>query len=547
MINNISDIIVNNQYNIGQICTKRQCERGLSDKVALRWLDANLTPHDYTFAQLDAASDRCAAMLQSQGFLSGDVLFLFLPKHPELFIALLGALKLQLIVSVLFPNIGEEAIRERLEDSHATGIVTCPLYLRKLAAASKGLPKQRIFLAGDAAATLPEGMLSFDELLAGQAETPFSVAISPPETPSLLHYTSGSTGRPKGVLHTHGGILHQHATTIDILGLTAADRYWCTADQGWITGTTYGVIGPWSAGVTVLHYEGGYNAEQWLTILEREQVTTWYTAPTALRMLMREPPELFRGHSLETLRTIFSVGEPLNPEVIAWARDMLGKQIYDTWFQTETGAIMISNRPGLEVKSGSMGKPVNGIKAAILDDAGTSLPPNRQGQLCLKAGWPSMFVTYLHNAEAYQGKFRDGYYQTGDMAWQDIDGYFWFVGRTDDVINTAGHLVSPFEIESALLELPEVAESAAVGVPDELLYEKVVAYVCLHREIEHTPQLELKIRLHVAKRVASIATPQEVQFVERIPKNRSGKIMRRVLRARYQGLSEGDLSTLEDL
>lgn len=537
--------ILNGNYNIGKLCTEQQCASGYGSKTALHWLGADLTPQTYTFEQLDETSNRCAVMLQSQGFQAGDVLFLFLPKRPELFVALLGALKLRLIVAVLFPNIGEEAIRERLEDSRAAGVITCQGYLRRLAAACKGLQaQQKILVTGDAG-SLPTEMLPFDRLLE-QAEPHFEVAMTPPETPSLLHYTSGSTGRPKGVLHTHGGILHQYATVTEVLGLTAADRYWCTADQGWITGTTYGVIGPWSAGITQVHFEGGYNAEHWLTILEQEQITTWYTAPTALRMLMREPEELFQKHSLAALRTIFSVGEPLNPEVIVWGRTALGKQIYDTWFQTETGAIMIANRPGQHVKPGSMGTPACGIEPAILDDAGNPLPPNQQGQLCLKTGWPSMFVTYLHNQAAYSSKFRNGYYLTGDMAWQDNDGYYWFVGRSDDVINTAGHLVSPFEIESALLELPEIAESAALGIPDELLYEKVVVYICLHQGVEQTPQLALKVRLHVAKRVASIATPQEVCFVERVPKNRSGKIMRRVLRARHLGMPEGDLSTLED-
>lgn len=455
-------IIRDNDYNIGRICTSRQCEAGRGDRVALRWLSADLEPHEYTFAQLNEASDRCASMLQDQGFRPGDVLFLFLPKRPELFISLLGALKLRLIVGVLFPNIGEEAIRDRLEDSRAAGVITCPGYLKRLLAAGKGLlALERLFVAGEVTAPQP-GTLPFNNLLA-HASSVFTGETTQPQTPSLLHYTSGSTGRPKGVLHTHGGVLHQHATTRDVLGLTEQDRYWCTADQGWITGTTYGVIGPWSLGVTQLHFEGGYNAEHWLTILEQERVTTWYTAPTALRMLMREPPELFKGRSLTSLRSIFSVGEPLNPEVISWGRTILGRDIHDTWFQTETGAIMIANRPGTAIKPGSMGKPVSGIEVAVLDEDGRSLPPNQQGELCLKAGWPSMFVAYLHNEDAYRGKFRDGYYRTGDMAVRDDEGYVWFVGRNDDVINTAGHLVSPFEIESALLELPEVAESAAVG------------------------------------------------------------------------------------
>jgi acetyl-CoA synthetase len=361
----------------------------------------------------------------------------------------------------------------------------------------------------------------------------------------VLHYTSGSTGKPKGVLHVHNSIVSHNLTARDVLGLTDKDVYWCTADQGWVTGTTYGITGPLSLGITQVSYLGGYDAETWLNILEQEQVTVMFTAPTALRMLMRDDAESFRRFDLKSLRRIYSVGEPLNPEVIRWGKDVLGKDIYDTWFQTETGAIMISNRPGNEIRPGSMGKTVPGITAAIFDDTGNILPNKTQGELCIKAGWPSMFITYLGNDTAYQQKFRDGYYFSGDRAWQDDDGYFWFIGRSDDVINTAGHLVSPFEVESALLEVEEIAESGVIGVPDDLLFEKVVAFVHLHAQYSFTRELELKIRVYVANRLSSIATPQEIVVIDTIPKNKSGKIMRRVLKARYLGEDAGDISTLE--
>jgi acetyl-CoA synthetase len=348
------------------------------------------------------------------------------------------------------------------------------------------------------------------------------------------------------VLHQHNSILHQNKTTIEILGLKGNDIFWCTADQGWVTGTSYGIIGPWSLGITQVHYGGGYDAEAWFELLDKEEITVWYTAPTALRMLLREEPGIFENYDLSKLRHISSVGEPLNPEVIHWAKRTLGKEIFDTWWQTETGGIMIANRRGVEIRPGSMGKPVTGIEPGILSDDGAQLPVGVQGNLCIKAGWPSMFITYLNKDEAYRSRFRDGWYYTGDTAYRDAEGYYWFMGRSDDVINTAGHLISPFEIESALLEIEEVAESGVIGAPDDLLFEKVVAYVALHDRYQYSQELELKIRLHVTNKLSSIATPQELFFVKSIPKNKSGKIMRRVLKARYQGNDAGDISTLEE-
>jgi acetyl-CoA synthetase len=378
------------------------------------------------------------------------------------------------------------------------------------------------------------------------ASDDFVAQLTSPDTPSVLHYTSGSTGKPKGVLHVHLSILHQSKTATDVLNLTESDIFWCTADQGWVTGTSYGIIGPWSLGVTQIHYGGGYDAKLWFDLLQNEAVTIWYSAPTALRMLMRENAELYKGYELNKLSHIFSVGEPLNPEVITWAQSTLGKNIYDTWFQTETGGIMITNRPGIEIRPGSMGMPLDGIEPAIIAEDGELLDNNKQGNLCIKIGWPSMFVTYLNNKSSYQSKFKNGWYYTGDTAVKDDDGYYWFKGRSDDVINTAGHLISPFEVESALLEVEEVAESGVIGAPDEILYEKVVAFVCLHKQFTWSKDLEVKIRLHISNRASSIATPQEIIIVDSVPKNKSGKIMRRVLKARYLGQDAGDISTLED-
>jgi acetyl-CoA synthetase len=539
------DIIVNGQYNIGHICTRQQCDRGLGDKTAFRWLSALQERTDYTFNDLDRESNKFSNVLHELGFSAGDILFTFLPKLPEQFFCFLGTLKQRIICGTLFSNFGDEAIVDRLGDAGAKGLVTKKSLLKKVIRVRDKLPHLKYIFVVDIEKHQSTDILSYSELMS-KASDDFISPLTAPDTPSVLHYTSGSTGKPKGVLHTHQSVLYQNKTAREVLNLADSDIFWCTADQGWVTGTSYGIIGPWSLGITQIHYGGGYDARLWFDLLEKESVTIWYSAPTAFRMLMRENAELYKGYRLSELRHIFSVGEPLNPEVIKWARATLGKDIYDTWFQTETGGIMIGNRPGIEIRPGSMGTPVDGIEAAVIADNGELLGNNQQGNLCLKRGWPSMFVMYLNNNATYSGKFRKEYYFTGDTAVRDDDGYYWFKGRSDDVINTAGHLISPFEIESALLEIEEVAESGVIGSPDELLFEKVVAFVCLHKGYVWSQELEVKIRLYLSNKVSSIATPQEIVIVDSIPKNKSGKIMRRVLKARYLGQNAGDLSTLEE-
>lgn len=530
--------------NIGYACTAKNCQRSLRQKVAMRWIDAHGNRTDYTFSDLDLESNRFANALTSLGIAKGDIFFTFLPKMPEQFFAFLGVLKLQAICGTLFSNFGEDALLDRLGDSGAIGIITRKSLYKKIARIRDKLPGLKYIILADAEDDSEKDIISYKRIMAEAADS-FEVQPTSPDTPSVLHYTSGSTGKPKGVLHRHASLASQKSTAQDVLGLCEDDIYWCTADQGWVTGISYGIIGPWSLGVTQIHYGGGYDAQEWINLLTHENVTVWYTAPTALRMLMREEESIFTSTNLPDLRAIYSVGEPLNPEVIAWSRRVLKHDIYDTWFQTETGAIMIANRPGLEVRPGSMGKPFNGIEPSILADDGTPLPEGEQGNLCVKSAWPSMFVTYLNNESAYNSKFKSGWYYTGDTARKDSDGYYWFMGRSDDVINTAGHLISPFEVESALLEVEEVAESGVIGAPDDLLFEKVIAFVQLHDRYQPTKDLEIKIRLHVSNRASSIATPQEIIFCDCIPKNKSGKIMRRVLKARYLGEDPGDTSTLE--
>jgi acetyl-CoA synthetase len=535
----------NAQFNIGYLCTGAHCDGGRGDRVAMRWLGPADLRAEYTFADMDRLSNRYANMLETLGLAPGDVAFTYLPKMVEQFLFFLGALKARMVCGTLFSNFGEEALLDRLGDSKAKCVITKQGSLKKLARIRDRLPHLRYVIVADAPVGKPEqGILDLSSLFEGASDR-FDVALTGPDTPSVLHYTSGSTGRPKGVMHRHGSVVSQAGTTRETLGLRSDDVFWCTADQGWVTGTSYGIIGPWALGVTQVHYWGGYDARKWFEVLERERVTVWYSAPTALRMLIREDPEIFRQADLGSLRAIFSVGEPLNPEIIQWGRRALARDIYDTWFQTETGAIMIANRPGLEIKPGSMGKPVGGVEAAIVAEDGRLVHDDSRDILCLRPGWPSMFTGYLGREDAYREKFRHGFYYTGDTAYRDADGYFWFTGRSDDVINTAGHLISPFEVESALLEIEEVAESGVIGAPDDLLFEKVVAFVRLVEGCAPSPELELKIRLWVSNKASSVATPQEIVFCASIPRNKSGKILRRVLKARYLGQDAGDISTME--
>ncbi len=535
--------IINNQYNIAYYCTRHQCDNGNAEKVAFRWISHTGERQDYTFEKLDKESSRYANALLGLGIKKGDIVFTFLPKMPEQFFAFLGALKIQAVAGTLFSNFGEEALTDRIGDSGAKVVVTKKSLLKKLLRALPSLEKLEYIIVVDIEDH--DGKILSAPCLLKSASENFGIPVTSPDTPSVLHYTSGSTGKPKGVQHVHKSILTQSYTALKVLNLKDDDVYWCTADQGWVTGTSYGIIGPWSIGVTQLHYGGAYNAETWMKLLEEEGVTKWYTAPTALRMLMREDANIFRKFSLEKLVYIFSIGEPLNPEINVWAKEVLNKDIYDTWFQTETGSIMISNRPGISIRTGTMGKPIDIIHAEIISDDGDICPVGETGHLCIREPWDSMFVDYLNNSDTYKAKFKKGYYYSGDMVFRDEDGYFHFVGRNDDVINTAGHLISPFEVESTLLEIHEIAESAVIGAPDDLLFEKVVAFIRLKDGISWSDDLEMKIRIFLSNRLSSIATPQDIRIIEEIPKNKSGKIMRRVLKAWYKGEDPGDISTMD--
>ncbi len=542
----MNHITKNNQYNIGYICSTLQCEKGLSEKSAFNFITKDFQKKVFTFEDLHIYSNKTANILNLPGIKKGDVIFTYLPKVPEQFFIFTGILKYEAIAGTLFSNFGEEALFDRLSDSKASVVFTKKNLYRKIKKIEDKLPHLKYIILIDEESDLSSKILSYPRLME-KVSSSFEVNDTSPKTPSVLHYTSGSTGKPKGVLHVHGAAEMINKTSREILQLNEHETYWCTADQGWVTGTSYGITGPWSLGVSQIHFEGAFDRESYFRILSEEKVSVWYTAPTLLRMLMAGEDDFYRSFDLSSLKYIFSVGEPLNPEILAWGRRVLDKDIYDTWFQTETGAIMIANRPGLPIKPGSMGKPVNTITAKIINREDFSEEQvNAPGYLCLKPGWPSMFTAYLNNPEVYGNKFKDSCYFTGDEARVDEDGYFWFLGRSDDVINTAGHLISPFEIESALLELPEVVESAAVAVPDDILFEAIVVFVKTKVEVLEPEELKLKIRLYLSNKLSTVATPKEVVFTGNIPKNKSGKIMRRVLKAKYMGVDAGDVSTMEE-
>ncbi len=536
------------QYNIGYYCSDRICEKGLGSKPALIWEGFTGEVKKYTYDDIRAYSNTTAKFLQDQGVKPGDRVCLFMDKIPELYICFLGILKMGGIAQPLFSAFGEEALITRLDDAKTKAILTTRKHAGKVRRIRKDLPELATIIIVDA----DDKPLNAGEAAFAMEKLPrvekFDIVKVTPETPSVLHYTSGTTGKPKGAQHVHNSLVAQYITSKWVLDLKADDIYWCTADPGWVTGTSYGIIGPWANGVTQVVLDAGFSAQNWYAFIERMKVTMWYSAPTAIRMLMKEGFDTVKKNDLSSLRHLCSVGEPLNAEAVIWSEKAFGQPFYDTFWQTETGAMMICNYPGMKVKPGSMGKPFPGITATVLN-ARTHEPVNQVGSvglIALKPGWPSMMRSYWKNPTAYDNKFKNGWYLTGDRARMDKDGHIWFVGRDDDVINTGGHLVSPFEVESALLEHPAVAESAVVSKPDPINMEVVKAFVTLKPGFSASKDLELDIMNFIRKKLSPLAMPQEIEFVDSLPKTRSGKIMRRILHAREWGEEIGDTSTLEN-
>jgi acetyl-CoA synthetase len=505
---------------------------------------------EFTYGDLHEASNRFANVLHRLGVTKGERVFTLAGRIPALYIAALGTWKHTSVFCPLFAAFGPEPVYQRLSRGDAKILVTTVrLYEQKIASLRQRLPQLQHILLADADADRGEGVWSLPKCMA-MASSTFTIPPTDPEDMAVLHFTSGTTGMPKGAVHVHQAVLTHYVTGQYVLDLHPDDVFWCTADPGWVTGTSYGIIAPLTHGVTSIVDEADFNAERWYRILEEQRVNVWYTAPTAIRRLMRLDLAPRQHYNLQHLRAVHSVGEPLNPEAVLWGQATLGLPIHDNWWQTETGGIMIANYPAMDIRPGSMGRPLPGIEAAIVrrvDEHTVEVvhEPEVEGELALKPGWPSMFRAYLHDEQRYQKCFISGWYMTGDLARRDAEGYFWFVGRADDIIKTAGHMVGPFEVESALMEHPAVAEVGVIGKPDPLIGELVKAFVSLKAGAQPSEELRLELLGFGRQRLGSAVAPKEITFQESLPKTSSGKIMRRLLKARELGLPEGDISTLE--
>lgn len=529
------------KINMAYECIDRHVDEGKGDKVALNYKDER-RHESYTFEDMKKYSNKAANVLKNEADVKkGDRVFIFMSRTPELYFAFLGILKIGAIVGPLFEAFMEKAVADRLENSEAKVIITNKALLPRIP--KDKLPHlEKIVVVDD---DVEEGYVDFNRSFK-EASEDFEIEWLNEDDGLILHYTSGSTGQPKGVLHVQKAMLVHYISGKYVLDLQDDDVYWCTADPGWVTGTSYGVFAPWLNGVTNCIVGGRFSPEQWYKMIQDFKVTVWYTAPTALRMLMSAGDDVVDKYDLSSLRSILSVGEPLNPEVIKWSKDVFHKRVLDTWWMTETGGHMIVNYPAMDIKLGSMGKPLPGIEAAIVDDEGNELPPNRMGNLAIKKGWPSMMHAIWKNPEKYDSYFIGDWYVSGDSAYKDEDGYYWFQGRVDDVIMTAGERVGPFEVESKLVEHETVAEAGVIGKPDPVRGEIIKAFVALREGYEPSDELKQSIKQFVKEGLSAHSAPREIEFKDKLPKTRSGKIMRRVLKAWELDLDAGDLSTMED-
>lgn len=543
-------VVPDGPVNIAELAVDRHARSARAERTAFRFLNADGSRRDLSYRELAGLTDRFGNALTALGVRKGDRIFVLCGRICELYVAVLGALKIGAVVSPLFQSFGPEPIRSRIAQADGTVLVTtASLYQRKVAALRPVLPSLRhVLLVDDLdGGPLPD-TLDLPTLLQAAADTP-ALAPTGPEDPALLHFTSGTTGQPKGALHVHGAVLTHYATARTALDLRPDDTFWCTADPGWVTGTSYGIVAPLVLGVTSIVDQADFDPARWIAILESERVNVWYTAPTAIRLLMKAGPELFTGHRFPDLRFVASVGEALNPEAVWWGLDVLGRPIHDNWWQSETGGIMIANTATRDIKPGSMGRPLPGIAAHVVrhiegEPVSVIETPDTVGELALESVWPSMFRAYLGQPERYRACFAGQLYLTGDLVRRDADGYYWFVGRSDEVIKSSGHLIGAFEVESVLMEHPAVAEVGVIGKPDALAGEVVKAFVVVKRGIEADEALNLALLAHARQRLGAAVAPKEIAFTSALPHTRSGKIMRRLLKARELGLPEGDTSTL---
>jgi len=523
------------KFNAAHNAISRHAKNDLKNKVALYWIGDQWEEKKFTFTEIEALSNKFCNLLKNLGVDRGDRVFFFLPRVPEIYYGFLGTLKRGAIAGTLFSAFQQQALVDRIGSSAAKILVTNKELLPRVKQVRDKLPDlEKIILAED-----------LEKEMAGLSDE-CEVREMDMDDPGFMLYTSGSTGKPKGVIHKHRAILQEHMTAKTVLDIQSDDVYWCTADPGWVTGIAYEILGTWSIGASAVIYNGRFDAASWYRILQDWKVTVWYTAPTAIRLLQAAGDDLPKKYDLSTVRHACSVGEPLNPDPIKWGWKTLGILFHDTWFQTETGAISIANFPGMDMKVGSMGKPVPGVTAGIIDDNGRVVEPMIEGSLALMKGWPSMMKTIWRRSKKYKSYFKGKWYISGDRAYMDENGYFWFVGRDDDVIKTSGERVGPFEVESALIDHPEVIEAGVIGKPDEVRGQVIKAFVVLKPGTKPSEKLKEELAVFVKRHLAGHAYPREIEFIDKLPKTRSGKIIRRMLRAKELGLEVGDTSTLSD-
>lgn len=550
--------------NIAHTVVDRHLLEGNGDKKALIIEAEDGTVTEFTYLDLSKKSNQVANLLGQHVINKGDRVFLFLPRIPDLYINFLGIVKTGAIAGTMFSAFGPDALKDRLLNSKAKAIFTTKELATRLEEVRSDLPDlEHIFIVDSE---------EYKKELA-ECSDMYSVFHTRPEDYAFMLYTSGTTGKPKGIVHAHYALIQQIESARLCLDLKENDIYWCTADPGWVTGIVYGILTNLALGVTTFVHGGRFDPDLWYSFIAKYKITVWYTAPTAIRMMMAKGDDLVQKHDLSSLRYLASVGEPLNPEAITWSQKVFkGKYFHDGWWQTETGSIMIANTPDLPLKSGSMGKPLPWVEAEIIDDEGNVLPVGQEGNLALRHPWPSIMRTVWQNDEKYNSYFikswpaslaatglakgmpagnasgvaNTGWYLSGDHAKKDEDGYFWFIGRADDVIKTSGERVGPFEVESALIDFEGVIEAGVIGKPDEIRGEIIKAFVVLKPGVEGTEKLKTQLQEHVKKFLAGHAYPREIEFIDKLPKTRSGKIMRRILKAKELGQDIGDTSTLEE-
>ena len=558
------------KLNVSENCLDRHVASARANKAAIIFEGEPGDIRTLTYRQLHQEVCRFAHALSGLGLVKGDRVAIYMPMVPEAAIAMLACARLGVIHTVIFGGFSSEAIKDRVNDCQAKVIITADGGWRRgkivelkanVDRALAGTPSVQavvVLKRTGQPVTMAEGRDHWwHDVVAGKAATHKAEAFGS-EHPLFILYTSGSTGKPKGVLHTSAGYLLGTTITMKyVFDLKETDVYFCTADVGWVTGHSYVVYGPLSAGATVLMYEGAPNhpePDRFWQLIDRHSATILYTAPTAIRAFMRWGDHYVTRNSLASLRLIGSVGEPINPEAWMWYHTVVGKKrcpIVDTWWQTETGMIMVTPLPGVTAtKPGSCAVPFFGVVPKVLDETGADVPKGSGGRLFLAKPWPAMLRTLWGDDDRFKRQYWSelpGYYFAGDGARFDKDGYLWVVGRIDDVLNVSGHRIGTAEVESAIVSHPSVAEAAVVGRPDDLKGQALVCFVTLKNGIEPSSELKEVIRAHVAKEIGSLARPDDVRFAAGLPKTRSGKIMRRILKEiAAGGTVKGDTTTLED-